>query len=353
MIKFAAKPQPETAKLDLSDILHSMASPAQSHLYSSTARRFTMGLKNSRIGGDAEPAGHDDKTQKSQWTPSRVVVEFANPNIVEGLVGNYQLGDVLGEGGFAIVKGATNVATKEKVAVKIIAKMITADAEAIKIITREIQILHLVEHQSCVSFVDSRETIDNIYIVMEYVGGGDLLDAILGVGGFDEARAARAIHDILHGLDYLHNTGICHRDMKPENVLYHPEQEVWKIADFGCATLFTEQNPYMKDFEGTIQYMAPEILLGEKYTKSIDIWATGVITYVSLSACFPWEGKTDAEVQESIMSYKIKFYSPEFDNVSPDAIGFILRLLEMNVDKRITIESALNHVWIKSHYKKK
>jgi len=171
------------------------------------------------------------------------------------------------------------------------------------------------------------------------------------VGGFDEPRAARAISDILHGLDYLHNTGICHRDMKPENVLYHPEQEVWKIADFGCATLFTEQNPFMHDFEGTIQYMAPEILLGEKYTKSIDVWATGVISYVSLSACFPWEGRTDAEVQESIMRYKIKFYSPEFDNVSSDAVSFILRLLEMNIDKRITVEGALNHVWIKARIK--
>jgi len=282
------------------------------------------------------------------WSPPKEIVTFEDPNIVEGLLAKYLLGDMLGEGGFAVVKRATNIQTKEKVAIKIIQKMIQADADAIALITREIQILHLVENTMCVSFVESRETNENIYIVMEFVGGGDLLDAILDVGGFDEARAARAINDILRGLDYLHNTGICHRDMKPENVLFHPEMNVWKIADFGCATLFTETNPYMTDFEGTIQYMAPEILVGEKYTKSIDIWATGVITYVSLSACFPWEGKTDAEVQESIMSYKIKFYSPEFDNVSPDAIGFILRLLEMNTDKRITLDAAMNHPWMKN-----
>jgi len=313
--------------------------PQHPNLTSSALRRSNL------KGPQTQP------NQKDLWVPSKEIVTFADPNVVEGMQGKYSLGDVLGEGGFAVVKIATNTSTKEKVAIKIIAKVIQADTEAINIITREIQILHLVEHQSCVSFVESRETNDNIYIVMEYVGGGDLLDAILDVGGFEEPRAARAISDILHGLDYLHSTGICHRDMKPENILYHPDQEVWKIADFGCATLFTEQNPYMHDFEGTIQYMAPEILLGEKYTKSIDVWATGVICYVSLSACFPWEGRTDAEVQESIMRYKIKFYSPEFDNVSPDAIGFILRLLEMNVEKRITVESALNHVWIKTHVK--
>uniref|UniRef100_A0A6B2LEV1 non-specific serine/threonine protein kinase n=1 Tax=Arcella intermedia TaxID=1963864 RepID=A0A6B2LEV1_9EUKA len=226
--------------------------------------------------------------------------------------------------------------------------MIQADADAIALITREIQILHLVENTSCVSFIESRETNESIYIVMEYVGGGDLLDAILDAQGFTEPQSAKAVRDILRGLDYLHNTGICHRDMKPENILYHPELDVWKIADFGCATLFNTNSPYMTEFEGTIQYMAPEILVGDKYTKSVDIWATGVITYVSLSACFPWEGKTDAEVQESIMSYRIKFYSPEFDNISPDAIGFILRLLEMNTEKRITLEAALNHPWMKN-----
>jgi len=361
-IRFVPKPQPQAAKLDLNDILGTTAMQAHQQMArnasirlpqnpnssSSTLRKFTMGLKATT--GQAYPAGAG-QSQKELWHPATEIVTFADPNVVEGVHYKYYLGDVLGEGGFAIVKIATNTSSKEKVAIKIIAKVIQADLEAINIITREIQILHLVEHHTCVSFIESRETNDNIYIVMEYVGGGDLLDAILDVGGFDEPRAARAISDILHGLDYLHNTGICHRDMKPENVLYHPEQEVWKIADFGCATLFTEQNPFMHDFEGTIQYMAPEILLGEKYTKSIDVWATGVISYVSLSACFPWEGRTDAEVQESIMRYKIKFYSPEFDNVSSDAVSFILRLLEMNIDKRITVEGALNHVWIKARIK--
>jgi calcium/calmodulin-dependent protein kinase I len=362
-VKFVAKPQPPPTQIALTDILQtgdmqthqlmarnaSIRSPQGPNIGTSTARRFTMGIRASKgIDSGVPPAG---KEGKEVWNPPKEIVKFADPNVVEGILDKYALGDVLGEGGFAVVKKATALSNQEKVAIKIIAKTIQADAEAINLITREIQILHLVEHGSCVSFRESRETADTIYIVMEFVGGGDLLDAILDAGGFDEKRSAKAINDILHGLDYLHNTGICHRDMKPENVLFHPETNVWKIADFGCATLFTDQNPYMHDFEGTIQYMAPEILIGEKYTKSIDIWATGVITYVSLSACFPWEGRTDAEVQESIMSYKIKFYSPEFDNVSPDAIGFILRLLEMHVEKRITLETALNHVWIKNNAK--
>jgi len=370
-LQFVAKPPPEASKLDLSLILQT--SDMQAHqqmaraasirqpfpISSSTIRRLTfakqdlINSKKDQTGGEVgqDPTGGriaGARWKSGMWSPPKEIVEFADPNVVEGVLGKYALGDMLGEGGFAVVKRATNLQTKEKVAIKIIQKMIQVDADALALITREIQILHLVENETCVSFIESRETSENIYIVMEFVGGGDLLDAILDAGGFDEPRAARAIHDILRGLDYLHSTGICHRDMKPENVLYHPEMDVWKIADFGCATLFTQEMPYMTDFEGTIQYMAPEILVGEKYTKSIDIWATGVITYVSLSACFPWEGKTDAEVQESIMSYKIKFYSPEFDNVSPDAIGFILRLLEMNTEKRITLEVAMSHPWMKN-----
>uniref|UniRef100_A0A6B2LEU2 non-specific serine/threonine protein kinase n=1 Tax=Arcella intermedia TaxID=1963864 RepID=A0A6B2LEU2_9EUKA len=255
----------------------------------------------------------------------------------------------MGEGGFAVVKRASNVETREKVAIKIVQKTIQADQEAIALIKREIKILHLIEHFSCVSFIESRETNESIYIVMEYVGGGDLLDCILSAHGFDEPQAAKVLRDVLRGLQYLHGIGVCHRDIKPENVLHHIQDDIWKIADFGCATTFTTTEPLMSEFEGTIQYMAPEVLVGEKYTKAVDVWATGVISYVSLSACFPWEGKTDAEIQESIVGYRIKFYSPEFDETSSDCIAFILSLLEFNPAKRISVEEALNHPWLKAN----
>jgi len=330
-IKFIAKQLPAPSRIELGAILRAESMQVHQNLVQKVA---TM-----------QQPPHSGASRK--FTVPVMPGQMVDPNFVEGQYARYKLGEILGEGGFATVKQATDCQTSQVVAVKIIKKTIQADTDAIALITREIQILHLVKHETCVSFIESQETNDNIYIVMEFVGGGDLLDAILKDSGFVEPVAARAIHDILLGLSYIHSIGICHRDMKPENVLFQPDTQSWKIADFGCATLFTEERPEMNDFEGTIQYMAPEILVGDSYTKNVDLWSTGVITYVSLSACFPWEGKTDSEVQESIVSNNIKFYSPEFDKVSKNGIDFIMKLLEPNRSMRVNAELALQHPWMR------
>jgi len=150
----------------------------------------------------------------------------------------------------------------------------------------------------------------------------------------------------LCGLAYLHNTGICHRDIKPENILHDVEKQIWKIADFGSAILCSPGGFELTGFEGTLQYMAPEVFLSERYSMAIDIWSMGVLCYVTLSGYFPWQGQTDAEIQESITSQPITFYSPEFDNISDEAKEYMKKLLEIDPTKRCNIQVAQSDPWI-------
>jgi len=280
----------------------------------------------------------------ARQTISHDIVEFADPNVVEGLLAHYHMAEQIGEGGYAIVRRAINLSNKLPVAVKVLKTDIKEDSLAK--ITREIQIIHIVDFEFCVTAIESRVTKDAIYIVMEFLAGGDLLDAIVKVGSFPEQHAKKIIHNILAGISYLHEIGICHRDLKPENVLHDLDTDTWKIADFGCST-WCAPEPEMKGFEGTIQYMAPELFTSpESYTKVIDLWAAGVVTYVVLSGLFPWQGQVDAEIQEAICSNNLVFYSPEFDGISSSAKDFIHRLLEPEAPKRLTIEMALSHPWI-------
>jgi len=327
-ITWNPKTQPSVSRIQLETIFHS---PTFIHHRTLSTQAMARRPK--------------DSNRPPRPLPTIQIVEFADPNIIEGVHSNYKLGDGIGEGGFSVVKKATDLKTKETVAVKIVKT--TVDEHSIKLITREIEILHIIDSDHCVYVFESLQTKDSIYIIMEFLPSGDLLDEILA-HVFDEPRTKGVIHDILLGLEYLHNTGICHRDIKPENILYEKERKIWKIADFGCATWFDNTNPYMEDFEGTIQYMAPEILVGTKYTKVVDFWSTGVLAYVALSTIFPWEGTTDAEIQESIIKNSLKFFSPEFDNVSHEATDFILRLIEPNTEKRMSIEEAFAHPWLSS-----
>eukprot|EP01124_Arcella_intermedia_P030032 TRINITY_DN6480_c0_g2_i2.p1 TRINITY_DN6480_c0_g2~~TRINITY_DN6480_c0_g2_i2.p1 ORF type:complete len:573 (+),score=109.05 TRINITY_DN6480_c0_g2_i2:289-2007(+) len=253
-LQWVSKPVPAEAVISLNQILEEnptlrQQSGARLDNITKYPHSSSLILEEQLSKVEKDPEGSEEGP-KSDWTPSKEILNFADSNIVEGILGNYFIEETLGEGGFAVVKRASNVETREKVAIKIVQKTIQADQEAIALIKREIKILHLIEHFSCVSFIESRETNESIYIVMEYVGGGDLLDCILSAHGFDEPQAAKVLRDVLRGLQYLHGIGVCHRDIKPENVLHHIQDDIWKIADFGCATTFTTTEPLMSEFEG-------------------------------------------------------------------------------------------------------
>lgn len=132
--------------------------------------------------------------------------------------------------------------------------------------------------------------------------GGDLFQAIVRHDVLDKRTAALAVREILLGLRYIHDNFICHRDMKPENVLLDSRGHC-KIADFGVACYYNDENLAMNEWAGTVAdsssirpyasgtmlYMAPEMLNGKGYTSMVDLWATGVIAYNALSGTNPFD----------------------------------------------------------------
>ena len=140
-------------------------------------------------------------------------------------IGDYSLGKTIGQGDFGRVSLAIHHSTGDQVAVKVLEKAQFQGSSDSKRILREIQILKNIKHPSLIQLYDVVETRARIYLIMEYVPGGELFDYIVDNQGLSETEACLFFQQIIAGVEYLHNAGIAHRDIKPENVLLASSQQ--------------------------------------------------------------------------------------------------------------------------------
>ncbi|XP_077996554.1 serine/threonine-protein kinase DCLK3-like isoform X2 [Glandiceps talaboti] len=258
----------------------------------------------------------------------------------------YEIGKTIGDGNFAVVKEARLVNTDEEYALKIIDKAKLKGKE--HMLENEIGIMKAVNHPNIVRLFDEYETDENIYLVMEYVKGGDLFDAITESVKFTEHDAAGMVQDLATALAYLHSQNIVHRDIKPENLLVHRDNHgsvTLKLADFGLAMEVKEP---IYTVCGTPTYVAPEILAETGYGLEVDMWATGVITYILLCGFPPFRSldRDQEELFEMIQKGEFEYLKPYWDNISESAKDLINHLLVVNKDKRWKADEVLHHEWI-------
>ncbi|KAI8367876.1 kinase-like domain-containing protein [Choanephora cucurbitarum] len=206
-------------------------------------------------------------------------------------VGDYWLGKTLGRGSSGRVKIGIHKITGEKVAIKIISKShLAANASVEKAVKREIAVMKLISHPNIMSLLDVIDLSDspNLYLVLEYVQGGELFEHLVSQGRLSEAEARKYFQQIIIGLDYCHRHLICHRDLKPENLLLDREKNI-KIADFGMASL-QPTGSLLETSCGSPHYASPEIVNGIPYDgSSSDIWSCGIILYALLSGHLPFD----------------------------------------------------------------
>ncbi|NXY20815.1 KCC1G kinase, partial [Atrichornis clamosus] len=251
--------------------------------------------------------------------------------------------EALGSGAFSEVFLVKQKSTGKLFALKCIKKSpLTRDSS----LENEIAVLKKIKHENIVTLEDIYESTTHFYLVMQLVSGGELFDRILERGVYTEKDASMVIHQVLTAVKYLHENGIVHRDLKPENLLYLTPEENSKImiTDFGLSKM--EQNGIMSTACGTPGYVAPEVLAQKPYSKAVDCWSIGVITYILLCGYPPFYEETESKLFEKIKEGYYEFESPFWDDISESAKDFIRHLLEKNPSARFTCEEALRHPWI-------
>uniref|UniRef100_A0A3Q0SCK0 Calcium/calmodulin dependent protein kinase I n=1 Tax=Amphilophus citrinellus TaxID=61819 RepID=A0A3Q0SCK0_AMPCI len=258
---------------------------------------------------------------------------------------HYDFKEVLGTGAFSEVVLAEEKRTQRLVAIKCIPKKALEGKE--NNIENEIAVLHRIKHPNIVSLEDIFESTSHLYLVMQLVSGGELFDRIVEKGFYTERDASQLIHQILDAVKYLHDMGIVHRDLKPENLLYYSMDEDSKImiSDFGLSKI-EGAGSVMSTACGTPGYVAPEVLAQKPYSKAVDCWSIGVISYILLCGYPPFYDENDAKLFEQILKAEYEFDSPYWDDISDSAKDFICHLMEKDPLKRYTCEQALQHPWI-------
>nr|POE56238.1 carbon catabolite-derepressing protein kinase [Quercus suber] len=254
-------------------------------------------------------------------------------------LGQYNIVKTLGEGSFGKVKLAIHQSSKQKVALKIIArrKLITRDMAGR--IEREIQYLQLLRHPHIIKLFTVITTPGEIIMVLEYAGG-ELFDYIVQNGKMTEVKARKFFQQIVCAVEYCHRHKIVHRDLKPENLLLDEQLNV-KIADFGLSNIMTDGN-FLKTSCGSPNYAAPEVISGKLYAgPEVDVWSCGVILYVLLVGRLPFDDEYIPALFKKIASGT--FYVPNY--LSSGAVRLIKKMLQVNPVNRITVPEIRQDPW--------
>lgn len=233
---------------------------------------------------------------------------------------------------------------------------------------REVDILRRINHPNIVTYYDFMETKHQIFIITEYLTGGELFDYLANYGAIPEDMCKYLIYDLFDAISYLHEHKIIHRDIKAENCIFylnHCNEIALKLIDFGFS--INIQASYMtSSFLGTFGYIAPEISQNRYYNVSVDNWALGILLYCMISAKMPFKmtlhpseletpdttaasdvtNKVQMALQLTQKMYKLQFPDKQWKNISPECKDLISELLQIDPMKRMTSKNALHHPWV-------
>ena len=235
------------------------------------------------------------------------------------------------------------------VAIKIMAKknMDKSDLELAKV---EIDILKIGQHPNIIKLYDIYENENYIYIIMEYCSGGDLLSYFeYHEYELPESKVCEIIHKLSMAIYYLHSYGIVHRDLKPENILMTDISDTAdiRLLDFGLSKIVGNEEKCTEPY-GTLSFVAPEVLQGKPYDKSVDLWSIGIITFLLLCGYLPFDDKhSEREIARQTIQDPVPYEKKIWDKYSPEAKAFVDGLLQKKPEKRYSIKEVLEHPWIK------
>ncbi|KAL1886996.1 MAPK-activated protein kinase Srk1 [Ceratocystis pirilliformis] len=331
----------------------------------------------------------DSTEDSNNATRSKPAAKYA------GLNPRYKIEKRIGDGAFSVVYKAQDLNGEfpDGVAIKIIHKADLGNTQgeerlhpdfkqgrkAIERsnILKETAIQKRMDHENIVKLIEFHEDPDYIYMVLEYVPGGELFHRIVHLTYFSEELSRHVILQVAEAIRYMHTVqGVVHRDIKPENILFtslpmkpstvpRPKQPgdegkvdegdfilgvgaggigKIKIADFGLSKVIWSNDT--KTPCGTAGYTAPEIVREDRYSRGVDMWALGCVLYTVLCGFPPFYDENLRTLSEKVQRGEYTFLSPWWDNISASAKDLITHLLVVDPEKRYTIEQFLAHPWM-------
>ncbi|KAG6494615.1 CBL-interacting protein kinase 1-like [Zingiber officinale] len=260
----------------------------------------------------------------------------------------YVLGRTLGEGNFGKVKYARHVETGRSFAIKILDRKRIQSLDLHEQIKREIATLKLLKHPNVVRLYEVSASKTKIYMVLEYVNGGELFDIIHSKGKLSEKQGRKLFQQLIDAISYCHDMGVYHRDLKPENVLVDAKRNI-KISDFGLSALpqHLGNDGLLHTTCGSPYYIAPEVLSNRGYDGArTDIWSCGVILYELLTGVLPFDDRNLAVLYHKISRGDTKI--PKW--LSPGAQNILIRILDPNPITRINAAGIKADEWFKQDY---
>nr|XP_039323435.1 ribosomal protein S6 kinase alpha-2 isoform X2 [Saimiri boliviensis boliviensis] len=273
--------------------------------------------------------------------------------IVQQLHGNnihftdgYEIKEDIGVGSYSVCKRCVHKATDTEYAVKIIDKSKRDPSEEIEILLRYGQ------HPNIITLKDVYDDGKFVYLVMELMRGGELLDRILRQRYFSEREASDVLCTITKTMDYLHSQGVVHRDLKPSNILYRDESgspESIRVCDFGFAKQLRAGNGLLMTPCYTANFVAPEVLKRQGYDAACDIWSLGILLYTMLAGFTPFANGPDDTAEEilaRIGSGKYALSGGNWDSISDAAKDVVSKMLHVDPHQRLTAMQVLKHPWV-------
>jgi len=257
-------------------------------------------------------------------------------------VGDFVIGNTIGEGTFGKVRSGIHRLTGEKVAIKVLEKERIVERADVERVAREISILKKLRHPHVIQLYEIVETPRQLYLIMELASGGELFDYIVQSKRVKEQEACKFFHQILAGVEKIHQEGVVHRDLKPENLLLD-EHHTIKIVDFGLSNQYM-RGELLKTACGSPCYAAPEMIAGKHYDPLFcDIWSCGVILFALVAGYLPFEDTSTPKLYSKILNGQ--YQMPAF--LSRSVKDLIRGILTTDPSLRFTLERIRDHPWYK------
>ena len=262
----------------------------------------------------------------------------------------YDIKSKIGEGKYATVYKGIYKISERIVAIKVLEKENLSSNE-LNMIQNEIDILKICQHPNIVKLYDVIEDDEKMHIIMELIEGPDLF-CHLEKKNFDinELEANKIVHQLSSALFYLNIFGIVHRDIKPENILLTSKSQNYdiKLIDFGLGIILGPKEKSEQPF-GTVSYVSPEVLCGNEYDKSVDIWCVGILSYLLLVGRLPFDNPDDDEneIARQTINDPPPFTEEKWNKVSIEAKDFVNKCLQKDPLVRININEILD--WLKKY----